>query len=68
MIQLEQPIIETDPGIEQHDGLDGSALLRALRALRNGDFRVRMVESAVGNTTFTVRLPLLLEPLEILEA
>jgi hypothetical protein len=25
------------------------------------------VESEVGNTTFTVRLPLILEPMEILE-
>ena len=33
---------------EQPDGLDGAALLAALRSLRNGDFRVRLPEGQVG--------------------
>jgi PAS domain S-box-containing protein len=38
---------DTDGG-EQPDGLDGSALLAALRSLRNGDFRVRLPEGKAG--------------------
>ena len=41
--------LPTDPDAgEQPDGLDGPALLAALRSLRNGDFRVRLPEGQSG--------------------
>ena len=43
-----QERVPAEPEVEQPDGLDGAALLSALRALRNGDFRVRMPEGQVG--------------------
>jgi signal transduction histidine kinase len=47
-MRLQQRVVPTDPGVERPEGLDGSALLGALRALRNGDFRVRMPEGQAG--------------------
>ena len=129
-IRSVQRVAPTASAAEQPDGLDEAALLAALRALRNGDLKVRLpdgghgiagavaetfndivelnqrtaqelqrvsravgregrirhrvsigpagswarneaqicVESEVGDTTFTVRLPLIMESLEILEA
>lgn len=76
-IRLERRTAPAEPVVEDLESLDATALLGALRGLRNGDFRVRLVEqhggeiavkSEVGDTTFTVRLPLMLEPLELLEA
>ena len=48
-IRLQHRDLPTDPGAgERPDGLDGSALLAALRSLRNGDFRVRLPEGKAG--------------------
>ena len=47
-MRLQQRVPPAEPEVEQPDGLDGAALLSALRALRNGDFRVRMAEGQVG--------------------
>jgi signal transduction histidine kinase/HAMP domain-containing protein len=47
-IRLEQRVTPAEPPIEPSDALDGSALLAALRALRNGDFRVRLPEGEAG--------------------
>src|SRR2546426_1904528 len=47
-IRLEQREAPTDPVIDHAGDLDGPALLRALRALRNGDFRVRLPEGQGG--------------------
>jgi len=47
-IRVEQRTIPTELTVHQPDELDGSALLGALRALRNGDFRVRLPEGEAG--------------------
>ena len=47
-IRLEPRLMPTDPAIEDPNDLDQAALLRALRALRNGDFRVRLPEGKDG--------------------
>src|SRR4029079_8702858 len=44
-IGLEPRLIAPDPAVEANNDLDASALLRALRSLRAGDFRVRLPEA-----------------------
>ena len=41
-------VTKDETAAEQPDGLDGAALLSALRALRNGDLRVRLPEGEAG--------------------
>ena len=45
---VETDALPTAETVETLDGLDQSALLHALRKLRNGDFRVRLPEGAPG--------------------
>jgi len=47
-IQLKHRSPPTAEAGEDPEGLDGSALLAALRTMRNGDFRVRMPEGKAG--------------------
>jgi signal transduction histidine kinase/HAMP domain-containing protein len=47
-IRLEPRVLPAEPSVEGADDLDGSALLVALRALRAGDFRVRLPEGQEG--------------------
>ena len=47
-IQLKHRLSPTEQAGEEPEGLDGSALLAALRTLRNGDFRVRLPEGKAG--------------------
>ena len=47
-IRVEQRVIPTELTVHQPDEIDGSVLLGALRALRNGDFRVRLPEGQAG--------------------
>jgi methyl-accepting chemotaxis protein len=47
-IRLEPRVLPAEPTVEGADDLDGSALLVALRALRGGDFRVRLPEGQEG--------------------
>jgi PAS domain S-box-containing protein len=47
-IRLEPRILPTDHDVDDGDDLDASALLAALRALRGGDFRVRLPEGQAG--------------------
>ena len=43
-----QRVNQDETAARQPDGLDGAALLSALRALRNGDLRVRLPEGEAG--------------------
>src|SRR5438552_6120471 len=47
-IRFEQRVAPTEPDTEHSADLDGPTLLRALRALRMGDFRVRLQEGQPG--------------------
>ena len=47
-IQLEQRVSPAEPVFEDRGSLDERVLLEALRAFRNGDFRVRLPEGDAG--------------------